>query len=203
MGTIPFQGAGVSLRLTGSEGQTYDVRDRAHQKQLPREQSWAALTGSPAGHSLHRDTNSIWVADTMPFVVFTETPDPLHLTVLTRGDITLHTQYQHDNVRPRAKQYVPRKKGESLGGPMRPGEVLLGEGETNEEVTCSGANGAFSTWNMAGFERGVPIKQLHTLQPVTGKALSENPAANGLGCSGHWFTQKEGRNGNLLVAAAW
>ncbi|MCU1592993.1 MAG: hypothetical protein JWO12_385 [Frankiales bacterium] len=187
--------------LFGSEGQTYDTRGIP--SELPRAREWGTLTHSAPGHNLHKDAAGIWTADTMPLVVFKLNPDPLHLKVLTRGDITKNTQYQHNNIRPRADRYKPRKKGESLGGPLRDGELLLGEGETNFEPQCSGSNGAFSTWSMVGFDRGVPMKQLETLRPVQNAAFSEDPAVNVLGCSGHWFTQKDGKDGSILVAAAW
>jgi hypothetical protein len=190
--------------LFGSEGQTYDISDRANPKQLPEAQSWGALTGAGTrGHNVHQDTSGVWVSDTSPLVVFVENPDPLHLKVLTKGEVTLNSAYQHNNIRPRGDRYVPRKKGESLGGPLRNGELLLGEGETNSEPSCSGGSGAFTTWSMAGFERGVPMKQLHALRPVNGPLLAKDPAVAGLGCSGHWFTQKDAKNGRILVAAAW
>jgi hypothetical protein len=189
--------------LFGSEGQTYDIGPGHGPTELPQAQSWGGLTGAQGGHNVHQDAAGIWISDTDPLVVFKENPDPLHLKVLTRGYISKSTAYQHNNVRPRADKYLPRKKGQSLGGPLRDGELLLGEGETNFEPTCSSGSGAFSTWSMVGFDRGVPMKQLSVLRPVTGKTGSKDPALNALGCSGHWFTQQTGRDGSILVAAAW
>ena len=189
--------------LFGSEGQTYDIRDRENPKELPRAQSWGEQMGGVSGHAIHGDASGVFIADTSPLTVFKLNPDPLHLKRLTSGPITKNTQYQHNNIRTRAAQYRPRGKGESLGGPLRPGELLLGEGETNENPECSEA-GAFSTWSMAGFERGVPMRQLDVLRPVTGDYTSNGDAAvAALGCSGHWFTQKDADDGSILVAAAW
>jgi hypothetical protein len=187
--------------LFGSEGQTYDITDRAHPVELPSDKSWGQLTGAGGGHNLHQDAAGIWTSDTMPLVVFKETPDPLHLTVLTRGDITKNTQYQHNNIRPRADRYTPRK-GASAAGPLRDGELLLGEGETNENPSCTDA-GAFSTWSMVGFDRGLRMHQLDTLRPVSGNYANGDAAVGAIGCSGHWFTQKDASNGSILVAAAW
>ncbi|MCW2543735.1 MAG: hypothetical protein JWM40_1287 [Frankiales bacterium] len=200
--TVDCADAGCNY-LFGSEGNTYDIRDRSHPVLLPKAQRWGTLTQARPGHALHRDDAGIWTADTSPLTVFRLNPDPLHLKVLTTGTITKNTAYQHNNIRPRAARYVPRAKGESLGGPLRDGELLLGEGETNEELRCGGSNGAFSTWSMAGFDRGVPMHQLYTMRPMSNRLFTEDAAVNALGCSGHWFTQKDGKDGKILVAAAW
>jgi hypothetical protein len=189
--------------LFGSEGQTYDIRDRTNPVELPAAKAWGNLVGVGAGHNLHKDATGLWVADTSPIVVFRQNPDPLHLKVLTRGVDTKNAAYQHNNRRPNADKYTPRKPGESLGGPLRPGELLLTEGETNFTVGCDSGSGAFSTWSMAGFDRGVPMKQLDVLRPVSGKLGDANPAVNAMGCSGHWFTEKAAKDGSVLVAAAW
>jgi hypothetical protein len=189
--------------LFGSEGQTYDIRDRENPKELPKDQSWGAQMGIRSGHAVHGDDAGIFISDTSPLTVFKLNPDPLHLKKLTTGPITKNTAYQHNNVRTRASKYQPRPKGASLGGPLRDGELLLGEGETNFEPSCGSGNGAFSTWSMAGFDRGVPMKQLDVLRPVTGDYSNGDPAVNELGCSGHWFTQQDAKDGSILVAAAW
>lgn len=187
----------------GSEGQTYDLRDRAQPVELPKERSWGELTGAGSGHNLHQDAAGYWISDTMPLVMFKESPDPLHLKVLTRGQITKNTAYQHNNVRPRAAKWVPRANGASTGAPYRDGELLLGEGETNFEYACNGASGAFSTWSLVGWNKGAKMRQLDVLRPVNGSLGSSNPAVNAMGCSGHWFTTLDGADGSILVAAAW
>jgi hypothetical protein len=187
----------------GSEGQTYDLRDKANPVELPKAQSWGELTGAGGGHNLHQDAAGYWISDTMPLVMFKENPDPLHFKVFTQGQITKNTAYQHNNVRPRAASWKPRAKGASLGAPYRDGELLLGEGETNFEYACSGGSGAFSTWSLAGFDKGVKMRQLDVLRPVNGNLGDANPAVNAMGCSGHWFTTRDGADGSILVAAAW
>jgi hypothetical protein len=68
---------------------------------------------------------------------------------------------------------------------------------------CNKNSGAFSTWSMVGHDRGVPMKQLDVLRPVSGTWADGNPAVNEMGCSGHWFTQKTANDGSVLVTAAW
>jgi hypothetical protein len=188
----------------GSEGQTFDLRDRSAPVELPRERSWGELTGAPGGgHNLHQDAAGYWVSDTMPLVMFKETPDPFHLTVLTTGEITRNTAYQHNNIRPRADRWKPRPKGASNSGPLRDGELLLGEGETNWQGRCDSGSGAFSTWSLAGFDRHVRMRQLDVLRPVSGDIGDADAAVNAMGCSGHWFSQRDGADGSILVAAGW
>ncbi|MCW2779304.1 MAG: hypothetical protein JWN17_3029 [Frankiales bacterium] len=194
--------------LYGSEGQTYDISDRAHPKELPAAQSWGVLAGTPgkplSGHNVHQDAQGYFISDTSPLVVFRQVDhDPLRLRRVTTGAISKDTNYQHNNIRTRAEQYRPRPAGASLGGPLRDGELLLGEGESNFTGTCDAGSGAFSTWSMAGFDRGVPMKQLDVLRPVSGTYANGDPAVNGLGCSGHWFTERDAKDGSVLVAAAW
>ena len=188
----------------GSEGQTFDLRDRSAPVQLPSARSWGGLTGAPAGgHNLHQDAAGYWISDTMPLVMFKESPDPFHLKVLTKGEISRNTAYQHNNVRPRADRWKPRRAGTSAGGPLRDGELLLGEGETNWEPQCTSGSGAFSTWSLVNFDRHAPMRQLDVLRPVTGQPGTANPAANVMGCSGHWFSTRDGADGSILVAAGW
>jgi len=194
--------------LFGSNGATYDITNRAEPTRVPAAKSWGAQTGAfRGGHALHRDAAGIWITDTSPLIVFKQTPDPLHLTVLTRGSITENTGYQHNNVRPRAAKYRPRPAGDAFAGPLRPGELLLGQGETGLtqlDTGCNRASGAFSTWSMVGFEDGYPMQQLDVLRPIAGDYLAKgNPRVSGMACSGHWFTEKDAKDGSILVTAAW
>lgn len=191
--------------LYGSNGRTFDVRDRKNPKVLPAAEGWSALVGGvSSGHNLRQDEAGVWISDSVPMAVFRQVDgDPLNLQLLTTGKPSLDTNYQHNNIRPNADQYVPRGAEEGLELPLRPGELLLGNGESNFTGTCAGNAGAFSTWNMAGFDQGVEMQQLDVLRPVSGKYDNGDPAINGLGCSGHWFTAKPGDDGKVLVAAAW
>jgi len=190
--------------LYGSEGQTYDIRNRARPVELPRSQSWASQVGAASGHNLHQDETGLWVADTRPLVAFRQVSgNPLEVRKVTTGTVTKNTNYQHNNLRPNAATYRPRQAGASLGGPLRPGELLLGNGESNVTGRCQTGAGAFSTWSMVGHERGVPMKQIDVLRPVSGTFTDGNPAVNAMGCSGHWFTEKPAKDGSVLVTAAW
>lgn len=98
---------------------------------------------------------------------------------------------------------MPRAADESLDLPLHPGELMLGNGESNFTGTCGDDNGSFSTWSVAGFGDATPMQQLHVLRPVSGNFADGDPAVNAMGCSGHWFTEKDAVDGSILVAAAW
>jgi hypothetical protein len=191
--------------LFASNGKTYDIRDRAHPVALPRSKWWSTRVHADGSHALHQDAAGFWIADETPLVMF-EARNPLRPHRVTTGPVTRHTAYQHNNVRPAADRYTPRRPGDNRSR-LRPGELLMGEGETNFSPSCNGGSGAFATWSMVGWDKGRPMRQLHVLRPVNGDYADGNPAVNALGCSGHWFTVREdepGRYaGQYLVAAGW
>jgi hypothetical protein len=189
--------------LYGSEGQTYDITDRTNPVELPTDQSWGGQLGVRSGHNVHQDEAGYWVADTSPLRMFEQVDgDPLRVRQITSGEVTKDTNYQHNNIRPNADRYVPREDGDTDPA-LRPGELLLGNGESNFTGVCEDGAGAFSTWSMKGWEKGEPMQQLDVLRPVSGSWADGDPAVNAMGCSGHWFTEKDAEDGSILVTAAW
>jgi hypothetical protein len=191
--------------LFASTGATWDIRDQSNPTPLPAAQSWGRQVGVDSSHNIHQDAAGYWIADTHPMVMFSAA-NPLHPKRITSGTSTIDTQYQHNNVRPAAASYHPRRRGDT-SKTLRPGELLMAETETNFKPQCSGANGSFTTWSMVGWDRGRQMRQLHVLRPVNGTPLDGNAEVNALGCSGHWFTVREnnlGRyKGKYLVAGGW
>ncbi len=204
--------------LYGSEGQTYDVRDRANISKVPAAQSWGGQLKA-SGHNLHQDGQGLWIADTSPLIVFKQGTtdgkiDPLKVTKITDGVVSKDTNYQHNNIRPNAGNYASRplvadstgKLVQDTSGGLRDGELLLGNGESNFEPQCNGGSGAFSTWSMVNFDKKATkgMTQVDVLRPIQGDYTNGDPAINEMGCSGHWFTQRNADdNENILVAAAW
>lgn len=191
--------------LFASTGETWDIRDRAHPAPVPEAESWGAQVGVQSSHNIHQDAAGYWIADSSPMVMF-RADNPLHPRRVTMGNASIDVQYQHNNVRPAAAAWHPRKKGDN-SPTLRPGELLMAETETNFAPQCDGANGSFTTWSMVNWDKGQKMKQLHVLRPVQGDYADGNPAVNALGCSGHWFTVRENNTGqykgDYLVAAGW
>jgi hypothetical protein len=182
--------------LYGSGGGVFDARNP----------SAIVRTGSlpTGGHAFNRDASGLLVSDSNPRMVLDPRTDPANPTVLATGSSKLNPDgyLQHNNVRPRADQWVPRQPtppGEPPAPefPLRPGELLIGNSESNVNPLCSGAGG-LSTWTMVDFDKGARLEQIEAFRPRNGTWANGDPAVNALGCSGHWFTVKDN-----LVAASW
>ena len=123
---------------------------------------------------------------------------------------------QHNNFRPKATEWQPRDPADPADayddsglsrftpvpttlpeGSLRAGELLIANSESNLNPTCNMA-GALSTWDMRDFDKGRAPVELDVFRPLNGTYAGGDPAANGLGCSGHWFTVDD-----QYVTASW
>jgi hypothetical protein len=90
------------------------------------------------------------------------------------------------------------------GGYLRPGELMIGNSESNIVPQCTDSSGGLTTWDVSDFDKGEPMRIIDQFRPVNSAPNSPfedgNPPANGLGCSGHWFDIQDGDN---LIAASW
>jgi hypothetical protein len=169
----------------GAEGNIYDLKDKTNPHVVG---SWGN-----GGHDVTRDAAGIVWTDTTPINALDVT-DPVHPTIIaqsSRPSMNQNgTQYQHNTHRPFAEDYKPRLTEEDLADPnLRPGEILLGEGETNFTVDCGGGNGPFASYDLRNFDQpGAPaFKVKDVFRPVSGQYTNGDPAVNVMGCSGHWF----------------
>ena len=150
---------------------------------------------------------TVMVSDSEPRLVIdaTNPADPVLLATSNPEDHEGDGFLQHNNTRPNADEWQPRKGGEpgpsdAFGGSLRPGELLIGNSESNVVPQCNEESGGLTTFSMKDFDKGAPIQELHSFRPVNGDWSDGNPAFNGLGCSGHWFDIQDGDN---LIAASW
>ena len=90
------------------------------------------------------------------------------------------------------------------GGDLRPGELMIGNSESNIVPQCDDESGGLTTWDISDFDQGAPMEIKHTFRPVNSAPDSPfeegDPPANALGCSGHWFDIRDGDN---IIAASW
>ncbi|MGH2691873.1 MAG: hypothetical protein ACRDHM_05155 [Actinomycetota bacterium] len=173
----------------GSEGQIYDFRDKANPEQAG---NWP---GSGHHVTVEPSTGLVWT-DTTPIKVLDVSADPKNPVVVAQSDTgsmnSRRTAYQHNNLRPFAAEYQPRLTPEDIADPnLRPGEILLGEGETNFGPQCGSGSGPFATYDLRNFDQpDVPrFKVSDVFRPINGDydGGDGDPAVNAMGCSGHWF----------------
>jgi hypothetical protein len=170
---------------------------------------------------------SILISDSTPRLVIDVT-DPADPALLSTSDPADHAGdgfLQHNNLRPNAAEWEPRSRSEAakgkqgkdrergrgkraiegpadpFGGDLRPGELVIGNSESNVVPQCNDQSGGLTTFSIKDFDKGATMEPLHTFRPTNGTYLGDgNPAVNGLGCSGHWFDIQDGDN---LIAASW
>lgn len=204
--------------LYGSEGNIYDLRNLSSPVTVG---SWITkaraqgvnITGFP--HKVVRDAAGYVITDSSPRAMFdvSNPADPVVVSRHKNPPPSNNIQYQHNNLRPRAEDWQPREPEEDTDPALRPGELLLANGETNAVPQCNGAGGPFMTWRMTNWDRyrdtsGAEgqFQLIKTFRPLkNGNYMDGNPAVNALGCSGHWFDWTTSRNSGdtYVVAAAW
>lgn len=150
------------------------------------------------GHNLNRAGDGRVVADTSPRAML-DVSNPAVPVTLTLGWLPdgANLAYQHNNLRPNAAAWTARASGDT-DPLLRPGELLVSNGETNFTGTCGSGNGPLATWSVKDFDKGAPMTHIATLRPVSGNYVNGNPTVNAMGCSGHWFSVR-----NDIVAAGW
>jgi hypothetical protein len=222
--TVACADAACDIVYGSTTGSIYDVSDPADIQVVG---SWAVdREGNPlrSRHALNRDATGLLVSDSTPRLVLdpiglvAEGATPTAPVVLTQGEAAAEDpRIQHNNVRIGAGDWQARDPEDPAdevatarvdSGPrsqsvladrprMRPGELLIGQSESNVNPTCANGGG-LSTWSMVDFDKGAPLEQLEVFQPLNGTWADGSPAANAAGCSGHWFTERDG-----IVAGAW
>jgi hypothetical protein len=169
----------------GSEGGIWDLRNKSNPDVVGQ---WGS-----GGHDVTVDSAGLVWTDTDPITALDVT-DPRNPLIVAQSTGTEGgtVQYQHNNLRPFAADYKPRVTPEELADPnYRPGEILLGEGETNATVRCGGGNGPFVTYDLRNVKfdnpNGAKFRIAEVFKPVSGTYTNGDPAVNAMGCSGHWF----------------
>ncbi|MFN2545634.1 MAG: hypothetical protein ABR600_13845 [Actinomycetota bacterium] len=192
----------------GSEGKIYDLRDKANPTYVGE---WKSAAGGRTGHHVTRDATGLIWTDTTPIYAL-NVSDPAQPVEVAHSDASQmgvkKTAYQHNNLRPYAAEYKPRITDEDKADPnLRPGELLLGEGETNFSPSCNSGSGPFTTYSLRDFDQpgAKPFKPIDVFRPVQGNYQDGNPEVNGLGCSGHWFdiSSDNSTHDHIVTANGW
>ncbi|HWH31008.1 MAG TPA: hypothetical protein VNU26_18985 [Mycobacteriales bacterium] len=187
--------------LYGSGGGIYDARDAANIKRVGEWKPRNLDDGTPVsgGHALNRDESGLMISDTNPRLVL-DVSNPAEPVVVAAGKASVKLPdglLQHNNVRLGATEWQPRAEGDD-SPELRAGELFVGNSESNVRAQCGANAGGLSSWSMKDFDKGAPLQQLEVFRPVNGTWANGDPAVNALGCSGHWFTVRDG-----MIAASW
>lgn len=168
--------------LYGDAGWIYDVRERANPK---------AVSGrAGAVHYAWRDAAGLLWDDGSIIDPRKNPAAPTRTRVGTGG--------WHNNMRPNAEKYRPRKATD-VAKTLRPGELVIGSGETwLAPGTCDSGSAGISTWSIANFDKGQKAKLIGTIKPVNGTYTDGSPPVDPVGCSAHWFDYRK-----ATVAAGW
>lgn len=200
----------------GSRGDIIDLRVKAAPKLRP--EKWTRMLGLGFAHNIERDEAGIFWSDTSTIAAI-DARNPLKPVRLGSGRAPAgsKTALQHNNLRPRAREYKPRP-GPAAGlddfdvppptDALRPGELLYSTGETSlgaayDAAKCNDGSGPFATYRVDGFERGGggKIRLLDIFRPVNGRLDEGDAVVNALGCSSHWFTYNP--SDTSIVAVGW
>ena len=171
-----------------SEGWAYDIRERT--APVPSD-DWGG-----GGHAANLDAAGFVMADRGPQLFDPRRNPAKPRKVSVGGGDRGDASWGHNNIRPDAQRWRPRRAGDNSKA-LRPGELLLTGGETLTTVNCPGGSG-ISSWSMANFDKGKQFRPLDTFFPKAGNYVDGNPAVNAAGCSSHWFDYRKG-----VVAAGW
>jgi hypothetical protein len=77
---------------------------------------------------------------------------------------------------------------------------ILQQGEDNANPQCSEDNGPIQTYSTKGWQKTRTFQLVDTFRVENGTYADGSPAANGLGCSAHWFeVHPTWKNGGLVA----
>lgn len=78
-------------------------------------------------------------------------------------------------------------------------DFILMQGEDNFNPRCGDQNGPFQTYDARNWEKTRTFQVIDSYRVANGAYADGSPAANGLGCSAHWFQNHPTfRNGGLV-----
>jgi hypothetical protein len=170
--------------LWGSDGKIIDIHDPTSPKMA--ETKWNEGLPGESGHDVTEVKNGYVITSTQPIMYLDAHKDPVHPKLLALGS-NEDGRFIHSTLWPKAKD-----------------KFLLAGGETNFQPRCDENKGRFQTWDASDW------KKTHTFHPLDEYILEQGtytdgrPAANGMGCSTHWFsTHPTFHNGGLVVLGAY
>jgi len=180
----------------GSDGSITDLRDPANPKAIAQSgdpNDWHKKIGLQGGaHD---------VTEVKPGFVLVSPLDGPPLYVDVRSPANPKVIARGNDVQPRSERGYLWHSGEwPRAGQDR---WLLMQGEDNVNPRCQEKIGPFATYDTKGWQQTKTFKLADTFKVTNGTYTDGSPAANGLGCSAHWFEEHPSsfKDGGLVVGA--
>ncbi len=167
--------------LYGSGGSVVDLRDPANPKVAG---NWGEGMPATSAHDVTEVAPGLVLTSSRPLMLLDARKDPLHPKLLAVGDDEGITGGVHSNLWPRAAT----------------DRFFMVSSETNFQGRCSGANGAFMTWDASSYRKTGSFRMIDIYQLDNGTYADGNPAAQASGCSAHWFEHHPDFHDGGLVA---
>ena len=171
--------------LYGSSGAVVDLRDPSKPEVVA---DWQEGMPASSAHDVTEVSPGIVLSSSRPVMLLDARKDPAHPKLLAIGDDEAITGGVHSNTWPRAGK----------------DRFFLLSSETNFQGRCSGANGAFMTWDASKYRKTKAFRLVDIFQLDNGTYSDGNPAVQASGCSAHWFQHHPTfHNGGLVAVASY
>jgi hypothetical protein len=170
--------------LWGSDGFVVNLKDPT--KPVLEKDHWSTGLPGGGGHDITEVAPGLVVTSTQPIMFLDARKDPVHPKLLAQGG-NEDGRFIHSTLWPNAKD-----------------KFLLAGGETNFKPQCSENNGKFMTWDATHWKKTHSFTMIDEYILENGTFADGKPAANGNGCSTHWFsTHPAFHNGGLVALGAY
>jgi hypothetical protein len=171
--------------LYGSSGAVVDVRDPANPKVVG---DWQEGKPASSAHDVTEVAPGLVLTSSRPVMLLDARKNPLDPKVLAIGDDEGITGGVHSNTWPRAAK----------------DRIFMLSSETNFKGRCSGANGAFMTWDTSKYRKTKTFRMLDIFQLDNGTYADGNPGVQASGCSAHWFEHHpDFHNGGIVAVGSY
>ncbi|MBA2725160.1 MAG: hypothetical protein H0U53_04150 [Actinobacteria bacterium] len=172
--------------LYTSNGGILDLRDPSDPKVVDRK--WTEGMPATGSHDVNEVAPGLVLTSSRPIMVLDARKDPTRPKLLAVGDSEKITGGVHSNQWP--------NKGKD--------DIVLFSSESNATGRCNGSNGAFMTWDASKYKKTKTLTFLDSYQLTNGTYSDGSPAANGLGCSAHWFDEhRTFKKGGLVALGSY
>jgi hypothetical protein len=168
----------------GSSGAVVDLRNPAKAKVIG---DWAK-DPIVSAHDVTEVAPGLVLTSSNPIQLLDARKNPAKPKLLALGADKGITGGVHSNIWPRKAK----------------DKFFLLSSESNFTGRCSGANGAFMTWDASNYKKTHTFQMIDIYQLDNGTWMDGRPGATASGCSSHWFeAHPKFRNGGMVAMGSY